>query len=675
MASAARGVKQKDGVPTAGAVTMIMQAHEVEKRAHEPIKGSPMDRAEYLTWVLLLMDILSVVVSVASVEAGWNGVNYARTGLTDGLRGLLCCLSGVSAGVICRRYYILADESDPEYDVDHRPDGLIFVVELLMRLFVIPPGVEAVFRVGGVQHYADRYPVSNLNTAVFLRLYTIVHYSMLQSIYDDDHVVAVARMNMVRNDTAFVCKCLFRGAPSRIILFWMLMILLWGTVNLRCWERTLGMADDADDFEEVLLDFAGHERQDYFHGVGDGVPNWSNAVWCIYVSMTSVGYGDYYPKTHLGRLTVGVCVLAYTVLLSLLIGFFSEAVCMDSGQTKVYEYAHSDKYYKKMQSTAAALLAEFFTAHTMFSALQIRGPPKGLGRITMKSVTGIARLKSVKNRKELAGLLGERQFFYKERLATLATEVTGCTVEAHAKFRRALKAYNDIRERSAPSNIESNLMTVVSMLHDQNDSHSVLAAELKHISEIMELIQGRVDRMEAGFKETGEMEKERKGLAVFKKKEKGNLASDAYIHRMIHRVKLKRVRLRRVRGFFLWRFRLITSFRPRAGRERRQAVPDPVDGAQAQEHDGRPRVGRQVGAGELREAQEVGAPAPPELARLRHPAAVPGQRRRRVRRGGLPRRRRRRRRPRRARGRGQGGRRRRARVRRVTTRGAAPALS
>ena len=123
MASAARGVKQKDGVPTAGAVTMIMQAHEVEKRAHEPIKGSPMDRAEYLTWVLLLMDILSVVVSVASVEAGWNGVNYARTGLTDGLRGLLCCLSGVSAGVICRRYYILADESDPEYDVDHRPDG------------------------------------------------------------------------------------------------------------------------------------------------------------------------------------------------------------------------------------------------------------------------------------------------------------------------------------------------------------------------------------------------------------------------------------------------------------------------------------------------------------------------------------------------------------------------
>ena len=63
-----------------------------------------------------------------------------------------------------------------------------------------------------------------------------------------------------------------------------------------------------------------------------------------------------------------------------------------------------------------------------------------------------------------------------------------------------------------------------------------------------------MDRMEAGFKETGEMEKERKGLAVFKKKEKGNLASDAYIHRMIHRVKLKRVRLRRVRGFLLRRF-------------------------------------------------------------------------------------------------------------------------
>ena len=532
-----RRVKPDGGLPAAGAVTMIMQAHEVEKRAHVPIKGSPMDRAEYLTWVLLLLDLASVVVAVASVETSWNGVHYRPTVGSEALRALLCALSLASAGVIVKRFWILEVEGPlVDDDIDHRPDKRIFAVELALRLFMIPPGVEATMKVGGINRYADRYPVSNLNTATFTRLYTIIHYSMLQSIYDDDHVVAVARMNMVRNDTAFVCKCLFRGAPSRIILFWMLMILLWGTVNLRCWERTLGMDSDGDDFEEVVLDYAGHERSDYFHGIGDGLPNWTNSIWCIYVSMTSVGYGDYYPETHLGRLTVSVCVLMYTVLLSLLIGFFSEAVCMDSGQTKVYEYAHSDKYYKKMQSTAAELLAEFFTAHTTFPASHIRGP-SNLTRL-LKNVT--VNMAQMQNRKKLSQMIGERHCYYRERLENLACEITGCTMETHHRFRRALKAYNDIRERSAPSNIEANLMTVVSMLHEQNDSHSVLAAELKHISEVIELIQGRVDRMESGFKETDEMEKERKGLRAFKKTMAVGNKTDAYIHRMINQVKLKR---------------------------------------------------------------------------------------------------------------------------------------
>jgi hypothetical protein len=187
------------GAPSSGALTMIMQAHEVEKRAHVPIKGSPMERAEYLTWVLLCLDFWATITGVASVEASWSGVNYRVTLLANLLRGWLSALSLASAAVICRRYYILEYDGriyDDEYD-EHRPDKRIFAFELLLRLFFIPPGVEFNFAVGGISAYADRYPVANLNTAVFTRLYTIVHYSMLQSIYDDDHVRGSASLSSI----------------------------------------------------------------------------------------------------------------------------------------------------------------------------------------------------------------------------------------------------------------------------------------------------------------------------------------------------------------------------------------------------------------------------------------------------------------------------------------------
>ena len=41
--------------------------------------------------------------------------------------------------------------------------------------------------------------------------------------------------------------------------------------------------------------------------------NWKyrwNSIWCVFVSMTTVGYGDFFPKTHFSRILIIVsCII------------------------------------------------------------------------------------------------------------------------------------------------------------------------------------------------------------------------------------------------------------------------------------------------------------------------------------------------------------------------------
>lgn len=58
----------------------------------------------------------------------------------------------------------------------------------------------------------------------------------------------------------------------------------------------------------------------------DNLGVYYNSVWCIIITITFVGYGDYYPRTDLGRFVVIIVCVVGIFLLSVMIVTFIESL-------------------------------------------------------------------------------------------------------------------------------------------------------------------------------------------------------------------------------------------------------------------------------------------------------------------------------------------------------------
>ncbi len=62
----------------------------------------------------------------------------------------------------------------------------------------------------------------------------------------------------------------------------------------------------------------------------------TNTIWNVFVTMTTVGYGDFYPKTNIGRI-VGIIIAFWGVfIVSLFVVSLSTMLEFDSGELKAF---------------------------------------------------------------------------------------------------------------------------------------------------------------------------------------------------------------------------------------------------------------------------------------------------------------------------------------------------
>lgn len=86
-----------------------------------------------------------------------------------------------------------------------------------------------------------------------------------------------------------------------------------------------------------------------------------NSMWCVIITMTTVGFGDFVPKTHLGRCIAIMACIWGNFLISLMVVSITESSEFTSPSHKrAFDAIIHDREMKVIQSKAALVIQALF---------------------------------------------------------------------------------------------------------------------------------------------------------------------------------------------------------------------------------------------------------------------------------------------------------------------------
>lgn len=161
------------------------------------------------------------------------------------------------------------------------------------------------------------------------RIYLLYNALISNSIYCTTRANRMCRIYNTKNEDSFGAKSVFNAYPlhSLLILFLSMVVVFSQMLSLS---------------EKIDPKFA----------------NFENVVWCIIITMGTIGYGDYYPTSYLGRAIAFAAAISGIIMASLLILTLSEYLTMSSRESKSHITLRRLELRKLLQKYAEETVLE-----------------------------------------------------------------------------------------------------------------------------------------------------------------------------------------------------------------------------------------------------------------------------------------------------------------------------
>lgn len=211
--------------------------------------------------------------------------------------------------------------------------------ELVICIIHCPPGFNFVFtfqQYGGKLDYSlDMFTFLIMLCRIYLIWRVFEHYTT----WNNDNSEDICNSCLCEGGVKFAIKAELKERPYTVVISMLFVSILVFGIALRTAERPFMHISEKD--------------WDY---------TW-NGMWCIIITMSTVGYGDFYPVTHLGRLIDVIACFWGTFLVSMMVLSLSISSELTPQERKAYDII------KKKEAKANLEIAAI---NTIKSAIRLR---------------------------------------------------------------------------------------------------------------------------------------------------------------------------------------------------------------------------------------------------------------------------------------------------------------
>ena len=185
-------------------------------------------------------------------------------------------------------------------------------------------------------HFNQKIQVNSiLCTICMFRLWFFFKLLITFSEYSSARTDRACKINYFNANFSFYMKALLDTKPYNVYGTLMVLCIFFSSYNIRIYERGL------DDISG--MDFS----------------NFINCVWCVIITMTTVGFGDYFPSSVIGR-TIGIfsCFMG-VFLISMLVVTITNLLNLKPHELNVWYILERSKMEKYKIDSAKKVLSKY----------------------------------------------------------------------------------------------------------------------------------------------------------------------------------------------------------------------------------------------------------------------------------------------------------------------------
>lgn len=210
------------------------------------------------------------------------------------------------------------------------------ILEIIVNLIHCPPGITYILqipqRISNIPAFVNLEVILSI-LCLFLRSYHIFKYFSFHSRWYSFDAEKLCLECNTPLDSIFTIKAEFKEKPFILVGVTMVLSIFVFGYSLRC-------------IEMFFLSSSGQDWRYYWNG-----------MWCIIITMATVGFGDFYPVSILGRIIAIFACFWGTFLISLMVAAMTVAVEFNTQEAISYDSikaAHFELHY----GTVATILIQ-----------------------------------------------------------------------------------------------------------------------------------------------------------------------------------------------------------------------------------------------------------------------------------------------------------------------------